>query len=110
MRAGGPNSQRTRSGPQSPVSNTLKCASVSSGTTRSTRPSVPTFAPQAYWPMGCWVQITRRPPLACGHSKLGDPNWAWTSASGVPGATWAMLAQAVSPASAKEATVIRAAL
>ena len=72
----------------------LKCGSVSSGRTRSTLPSVPTLAPQAYWPMGCWVQMTRRPPLACGHSKLGRPNRACTSASGVPGATWARLAQA----------------
>ena len=94
IRAGGPNSQRTRSGPQVPVSSTLKCGSVSSGRTRSTLPSVPTLAPQAYWPMGCWVQMTRRPPLACGHSKLGRPNRACTSASGVPGATWARLAQA----------------
>ena len=89
---------RRRSGLQVPVSSTLKCGSVSSGSTLSTRPSAPTLAPQAYWPMGCWVQMTRRPPLACGHSKLGRPNWACTSASGVPGATWASWRRPTGPA------------
>src|SRR5690554_732787 len=92
--AGGPNSQRTYSGVQVPEANLLKFESVSRETTRSVLPLLSTLVPQAYCPKGCWLQMSRSPPLAPGHEKLGAPYWACTSCKEAPAGRSAMLVQA----------------